>query len=316
MIFSAKAPGKIIITGEHFVVHGSYALAAAIDRGSVARASLSDHNSIFSKTLGLKAELPDKVPYRLNPLAEALKATLNFLQEKRGLKIEIETNLPVSAGLGSSSAGAVALVAAAASALGHTLKAKEIVKLAMVSEKIIHGDPSGIDPAIATYGGVMLFKKGCPQKPVQLKAPIEFIIGFSGAGYSTAKMIRKFAQYKKTKPSTFRALVDSSSIMGKTAASALISGDLKLLGSILNFNHTVLSSLGVSSNKLDTLVEKALSSGCLGAKLTGGGGGGCIIALPKSRDQSKILEEISKEAEEAWQVKIPMKGVKVWKEEK
>ncbi|MFC1755647.1 mevalonate kinase [Thermoproteota archaeon] len=314
MIFIAKAPGKIIITGEHFVVHGSYALAAAIDRGAIARASLSDRTLIFSKTLGLNAELPDKVPYRLTSLAEALKATLNYLDESRGLKIEIETNLPVSAGLGSSAAGAVALVTAASSALGHTLKAKEIMKLAMVSEKIIHGDPSGIDPAIATYGGVMLFKKGCPQKPVQLKVPIEFIIGYSGAGYSTYKMIRKFAQYKNSNPSTFRALVDSSSIMGKTAASALITGDLKLLASIINFNHTVLTALGVSSNKLNNLVENALNAGCIGAKLTGGGGGGCIIALPKSREQSGVLEKIAIEAKESWKVKIPMKGVKVWQE--
>ncbi len=316
MIFIAKAPGKIIITGEHFVVHGSYALAAAIDRGSIARASLSDHTSIFSKTIGLTAELPNKIPFRLTPLSEALKATLNYLEEKRNLKIEIETNLPISAGLGSSAAGAVALVAAASSALGHTLKTKEIMKLAMVSEKIIHGNPSGIDPTISAYGGIILFKKGCPHKPVQIKTPIEFIIGYSGAGDSTAKMIKKFAQYKNTNPYTFRALVDSSSIMGKTAASALIAGDLKQLASIINFNHTVLSALGVSSNKLDNLVEKAIGAGCLGAKLTGGGGGGCIIALPPSTNKSKVLEKIAIEAEESWQVKIPTNGVKVWSEKK
>ena len=311
MIFTAKAPGKIIIAGEHFVVHGSFALAAAIDRGAIVRASLTDRSLIYSKKLGLTAEIPNKVPYRLAPLAEALKATLNYLEERRGVKIEMESYLPVSAGLGSSAAGSVALVAAASSALGHTLKKEEITNLAMVSEKIIHGNPSGIDPAIATQGGVMLFKKGMFQRPIKLETPLDFIVCFSGSGQSTSKMIRKFAQSKYASPSTFKALVDSSSKLVETAASALATGDIKLLASILNFNHTVLSSLGVSSNRLNALVESALKAGCHGAKMTGGGGGGCIIALPRSGEAHNVLEKISKNVVEAWQVRIPKTGVSV-----
>ena len=315
MIFTAKAPGKIIIAGEHFVVHGSYALAAAIDRGSTVRALQADRSLISSKKLGLTAELPDKVPYRLTPLAEALKATLNYLGERSGVKIEMESDLPVSAGLGSSAAGSVALVAATSSALGHTLKKEEITNLAMVSEKIIHVNPSGIDPAIATHGGVMLFKKGFSQRPVKLETPIDFIVCFSGSGQSTSKMIRKFSQTKYSSPSIFKALVDSSSTLAETAASALAAGDIKLLASILNFNHTVLSSLGVSSNRLNGLVESTLKAGCLGAKMTGGGGGGCIIALPRSGETHNVLRKISKNVE-AWQVKIPKSGVIVRKDKK
>jgi len=314
LIITAKAPGKIIIAGEHFVVHGSFALAAAIDRGSTVRASLTDRSLISSKKLGLTAELPNKVPYRLAPLAEALKATLNYLEEKRTVKIEIESDIPVSAGLGSSAAGSVALVAAASSALGHTLKKEEITKLAMVSEKIIHGNPSGIDPAISTHGGVMLFKKDKSQRPIKLEKPIDFIVYFSGSGQSTSKMIRKFSQAKYSSPSTFKALVDSSSKLVETAASALVAGDINLLASILNFNHTILSSLGVSSNKLNTLVESTLKAGCLGAKMTGGGGGGCIIALPGSGEAHNVLEKISKNATEVWQVRIPKTGVSIRRE--
>ncbi|MEE9586153.1 MAG: galactokinase family protein, partial [Nitrososphaerales archaeon] len=115
MKFTARAPGKIIIVGEHFVVHGSYALAAAIDRSSTVQASLSDRSVIVSRDLGLTAELPMNVPRRLTPLAETLKATLNYLNEKKGVKLEIKSNIPVSAGLGSSAAGSVALVTAASS---------------------------------------------------------------------------------------------------------------------------------------------------------------------------------------------------------
>jgi mevalonate kinase len=94
----------------------------------------------------------------------------------------------------------------------------------------------------------------------------------------------------------------------------LATGDINLLASILNFNHTVLSSLGVSTNKLNALVEDTLKAGCLGAKMTGGGGGGCIIALPRSGETHNVLEKISKNAGEAWQVRIPMTGVSVRRE--
>ena len=91
----------------------------------------------------------------------------------------------------------------------------------------------------------------------------------------------------------------------------LINGDINLLASILNFNHAVLSSLGVSSKRLDVLVESTLKAGCLGAKMTGGGGGGCIIALPRAGEVDDVLKKISKNTIEAWKVSIPMAGVSV-----
>ncbi|MCL4436666.1 MAG: mevalonate kinase [Thaumarchaeota archaeon] len=311
--FTATAPGKIIIAGEHFVVHGSYALAAAIDRGSTVQASPSNHPVIVSKSLGLVADLEGKVPDRLRPLAKTLGVTLKWLNESRGVKCELESNIPISAGLGSSAAGSVALVAAASAALGHQLKLNEIFDLAMVSERIIHGNPSGIDPAVATYGGVMLFSKGAPHKPVQLKTPADFIIGFSGVDRSTSKMIHRFSESQASHPSTFRALVRSTSVFAENAAKALSEGDLNSLAAILNFNHMILSSLGVSSPTLDNLVEAALDAGCLGAKLTGGGGGGCIIALPTSDNLDAALTQLRRSAADAWISRIPQSGVKVWK---
>ena len=313
MSFTATAPGKIIIAGEHFVVHGSYALAAAIDRGSTVHASPSSHPVIVSKSLGLVADLDGKVPDRLRPLAKTLTATLSWLNESRGVKCELESNIPISAGLGSSAAGSVALVAAASAALGHSLKPNEIFDLAMVSERMIHGNPSGIDPAVATYGGVMLFSKGVPHRPIQLKTPANFIIGFSGVDRSTSKMIHRFSESQTSHPSTFRALVRSSSVFAENAAKALSEGDLNSLAAIMNFNHAILSSLGVSSPALDSLVEAALDAGCLGAKLTGGGGGGCIIALPPADRADTALTLLRRSAAEAWISKIPQAGVKVWR---
>ncbi len=313
MSFTATAPGKIIIVGEHFVVHGSYALAAAIDRGSTVQASPSSNPEIVSKSLGLTADLNGKVPDRLRPLAMTLAATLEWLNETRGVRCELESSIPISAGLGSSAAGSVALVAAASAALGHQLKPKEIFDLAMVSEKVIHGNPSGIDPAVSTYGGVMLFSKEAPHKPIQLEAPANFIIGFSGVDRSTSKMIRRFSEAQDFHPSTFRALVHSSTIFAENAAKALSEADLSGLAAIMNFNHAILSSLGVSSPALDNLVEAALDAGCLGAKLTGGGGGGCIIALPPAESPDATLTLLRRSAADAWISRVPQAGVKVWR---
>jgi mevalonate kinase len=313
MGFTATAPGKIIIAGEHFVVHGSYALAAAIDRGATVHASPSNHPVIISERLGLTADLNGKVPDRLRPLAKTLSATLKWLNESRGVKCKLESNIPISAGLGSSAAGSVALVAAASAALGHQLTLKEIFDLAMVSETMIHGNPSGIDPAVATYGGVMLFSRGSPHKPVQLQSPVDFLVGFSGVDRSTSKMIHRFAESQDSHPSIFKALVRSSSIFAENAAKALSEDDLDSLAAIMNFNHAILSSLGVSSPVLDSLVESALDAGCLGAKLTGGGGGGCIIALPPSENPDTTLTLLKRSAAEAWKSRVPQTGVTIRK---
>lgn len=315
MKFTARAPGKIIVVGEHFVVHGSYALAAALDRGSTVHASPSDRSVIYSKDLELKADLGGKIPRRLTPLAEALKATRTYLGEKKGVKLEIESNIPIAAGLGSSAAGSVALVAAASHALGHPLKAEEIVDLVMVSERLIHGTPSGIDPTVATYGGVLLFKKGVPHRPVPLKTPVDFIVGFSGLSRSTSEMVKRFSAAQVSHPSTFKALVKSASTFSEIAASSLAGGDLSTLAAVLNFNHTVLSSLGVSSDALDRLVESTLKAGCLGAKLTGGGGGGCVIALPPAGESNLLLKRLQRSFADAWISSVPNGGVQVWRVE-
>ncbi len=313
MKFTAKAPGKIIIVGEHFVVHGSYSLAAAIKKGTLVHASVSDRSILFSKDFNLTAELPNKIPFRLTPLVETLKSTLTYLGERRGVKLEISSDIPISAGLGSSAAGSVALVAAASAALNHPLKKEEIIELAMTSEKIIHGNPSGIDPVVATYGGILLYKKGLPPKLVKSEVSTDFIISYTGSGHSTSKMIKKFSKSKKTFPAFFRSLVNSSSILAETAATAIACGDLPTLAAIINFTHSVLSSFGVSSIALDRAVDTALRAGCIGAKLTGGGGGGCIIALPKTGKSDNIFEKIRNSAADAWLVNIPHRGVRVWR---
>lgn len=312
--FFAKAPGKIIITGEHFVVHGSLALAAAIDKGALVEAEAFEGIEIISKNLGSFSSKKGEVPPPLKPTLEVIKATLEFIGEKKGIKVIIDSDLPVSSGLGSSSAVAVATVAATASALNHELSPEEIVNLSMVSERITHGKPSGIDVNVAVYGGVILFKMGEKPKHVKLDKEIEFLICHSGIERRTSEMVSKFSEMKKTYPNLFASLVSSSSLFTKMATYALINKDLTTLGAIMNFFHMTLSHLGMSTIKLDQIVEKALEAGCIGAKLTGAGGGGCIIALPKSGESSNVANILKRKGIDVSIVKLPLEGVRVWQE--
>jgi mevalonate kinase len=312
--FFAKAPGKIIITGEHFVVHGSLALAAAIDKGALVQAEAFEGIEILSKTLGFYSSKKGQVPLSLKPTLEAIKATLEFIGEKKGVRVMIDSDLPVSSGLGSSSAVAVATVAATASAFDHKLSPEEMVNLAMVSERITHGRPSGIDVNVAVYGEVILFKMGEKPRQIKLDKDVEFIVCHSGIERRTSKMVSKFSEMKKSYPNLFASLVASSNYFTEKAAFALMNKDLTTLGAIMNFFHSVLSNLGMSTRELDQLIEKALESGCIGAKLTGAGGGGCIIALPKSGEARVVTESLKRKGIDASIVKLPLGGVKVWQE--
>ncbi|MEM3584223.1 MAG: mevalonate kinase [Nitrososphaerales archaeon] len=314
MRFFAKAPGKIIITGEHFVVHGSLALAAAIDKCALVEAKAFEGIEIISKTLGSFSSKEGEASLFFKPTLEAIKATLEFIGEKKGVKLIIDSELPISSGLGSSSAVAVATVAATASVFNHKLSLEEIVNLAMVSERITHGKPSGIDVNVATYGGVILFKMGEKPRQIKLDKDVEFIVCHSGIKRKTSEMVSKFSEMKKSYPNLFTSLVTSSNYFTEKAAFALMNRDLTTLGAIMNFFHSVLSNFGMSTRELDQLIEKALEAGCIGAKLTGAGGGGFIIALPKSGEARVVTESLKRKGIDASIVKLPLEGVKVWQE--
>jgi mevalonate kinase len=312
--FFAKAPGKIIIAGEHFVVHGSLALAAAIDKGALVEVEAFDDIRIVSKALGSFSSREGEVPPSIEPTLEAIKATLQFIGEKKGVKVTIDSDLPVSSGLGSSSAVAVATVAATASAFNRELSPEEMLNLAMVSERITHGKPSGIDLNVAVYGGVILFKIGEKPKRIKLDGDIEFLVSHCGIERKTCEMVSKFSEMKRFYPNLFSSLVSSSNLFTETAANALVNKDLSTLGAIMNFFHAVLSRFGVSRKELDYMVERVLGAGCIGAKLTGAGGGGCIIALPKHGEARVVAGSLKRKGIEVSIVKLPIRGVKVWRE--
>ena len=215
-------------------------------------------------------------------------------------------------GLGSSGSVSVALINSASAALGHVLKYDELFKFSMISEKIIHGNPSGIDITVPIKGGAFLFKKGEDIINVELNN-LEFIVVLSGIQSDTYSMIKKVHETKNRNPKIFDLLVKSSSLFSQFAASSIKNQNYDSLGSVMNFHQTALNYVGVSNNKLDYLITMLLKYGAQAAKITGSGGGGAIIALAHSKDSNKIINNIKKLGYNAFLVKLPVKGVNLWK---
>ncbi|MEM3613985.1 MAG: mevalonate kinase [Nitrososphaerales archaeon] len=309
----AYAPGKIIICGEHFVVYGATALAAAINRGTTAIAETSPTTTIYSKNLEMQADLStNKIPEKLKPLAAAISSTKEYLNEKRGVKLTIQSNIPPRSGLGSSSSSAVATVAATALALGHKLSLDEVIELAMSAERLVHRSPSGVDVQVSARGGLLLFKKGAKPQTLTLSKNVSFVVACTGIERETSDLIERVKVWREENPSLFNSLVESSTVMSHCCADALCLSDLKRAGAILNFFHATLSWLGISIKEIDRIVEAALSSSAYGAKLTGAGGGGSVIILCSEDKVDNVVKEISSISSEAFATPLPNSGVKTW----
>lgn len=309
MISIAEAPGKIILTGEHFVVHGAQALAAAINKKIRITSTFSSNNTISYKNQRIPSNAYNM---KNDPVYIVRNKTLEYLGEKRPLSITVDSGIPRGSGLGSSSALCVATAASVASLFNTKLDRKTLFDLAMYGETKIHGNPSGIDVAVSIMGGLISFRKGFDPKRITLKHNPELIVSISGKRRKTSNMINKFANLRNDKPSTFLGLVDSSNTLTKKTLSALSQKDYTSVGSYFNFFNSTLNSLGLSSLPTDNIIEKCLELGSYGAKITGGGGGGSIIAISPSRHIGMIVNELNGMKYETFSVKLPQQGVKTW----
>lgn len=313
MKICAAAPGKIILAGEHFVVWGATALAAAIDKRVTAATELADEDEIISENYGTRSKITDGIGKGLYPITKAIYATKQHVSSKKQVRVTIRSDIPPSSGLGSSSAVAVATVASVAKALGTDLSKREIFGLAMESERIVHGNPSGIDVAVSVYGGILLYKKGEPPKELKVEE-CDAVVGLSGLSRRTAKMISRVAEVRETSPNFFNALVASSSHLSMLASKSMEKGDYDDLASVMTFHNSTLSWLGLSIPTTDEMIEICLENGALAAKITGGGGGGAIISIPKQGKAQDIVRTLKSKGFDAFSVKLPQQGLKVWEE--
>lgn len=300
---SATAPGKIILTGEHFVVYGEPALVMAINRNvHVTVKERSDRLMRVTSTLGFVGTFegtkfkPEKGGAEarriLTPIKVSAQAALSHLKEDSGLNIEVDSNIPVAVGLGSSGALAVATVAAVGKLFGVDFTEREVIRLSLEAEKFVHVNPSGIDQSISAKGGVILYKRGEGASSLDIEPMIPIVIGNTGIRRNTGKLVDGVRERRNRFPSLMTPLIHVAGELTVQATEALRRGDLKKMGELMDVNHGLLTSIGVSNEVLDRLVHASKRGGALGAKITGAGGGGCIIALSTMDKRESIAKAI------------------------
>jgi mevalonate kinase len=286
-IVSASAPGKIILFGEHAVVYGRPAIAAPLSdvrATATIRSTRSGGVILTAPDLGLEQSLVDAKP------DEALALTVYQVQLAAGLKslpdmrITVSSDIPIAAGLGSGAAITAATTRALAQFLGlDALSSDEwISDLTYEVEKIHHGTPSGIDNTVVAYERPIYFVRQEPQNLIEtfhVQRPLRLLVGDTGISSSTKDVVEDVRRLWQKEPRRFNVLFDGCGALSEAARQAIQIGDYAEIGRLMNRNHQLLMDMTVSSSELDHLVFIALQSGALGAKMSGGGRGGNMIAL-------------------------------------
>lgn len=295
---TASTPGKVILFGEHAVVYGQPALAVPVFQVQ-ARVSVEDAPSsaihIEAPQIGLSAPLSEIG--ETHPLGAAVYAVLRALEISPqalgcGLRIRIDSSIPVASGLGSGAAVSVALMRALSSHLGHPLTDEQVNALAYEIEKIHHGTPSGIDNTVVTYGRAVYFVRGRPPETFQVRGRLLLIIGNTGIAALTRQTVADVRRLWEADPQHLNGIFAAIGQIVNQARQALEQGDIQRLGALMNANHALLQELTVSCPELDTLIEAARRAGALGAKLSGGGRGGNMIALTFPEQAQEVADAL------------------------
>lgn len=267
--------GKVILLGEHAVVHGHPALAAALDRGVRCVAEPSEAPTrlrIAAWDVDVTAGEGDFLARALACLARAAGVG------DRAFDLRGDADLPPGAGLGSSAALSVAVARALTAATGAPADDDRVARIADAGERCFHANPSGVDVALATRGGAGLYRRGAGLTQLDAQ-PVELVIALSGQPRRTAAMVEKVGAALAAAPEAVGARLAELGTCAERGARAWCGGDLEALGGEMDRAHAGLAALGLSTDLLDDLVALARAAGALGAKLTGAGGGGAVIAL-------------------------------------
>jgi mevalonate kinase len=294
----SSAPGKIILFGEHAVVYGRPALAVPVTQVHAdVDISEASHTGIWidAPEVNLHAEL-NTLPSD-HPIASVIH---NFLFLARvstfpNLEIKINSTIPVASGLGSGAAVTVALTRALSAHLSYLMTDEEVNAFTYEIEKLHHGTPSGIDNTVVTYAKPVYFVKGQPIETFKVGRPFTVVIADTGISAPTRESVSDVRRLWMNDRSRWETVFDKIGEISFTARRAIEARKPELLGELMNENHALLQKLTVSSPELDQLVEVAQNAGAPGAKLSGGGRGGNMIALV----EPEIAESVSLSLKEA-----------------
>jgi hydroxymethylglutaryl-CoA reductase len=274
--------GKVILLGEHSVVYGRHAIACPLPL--TMRAIVEDCDSgmeLLIPRWGIEYQLA-KPPEQRRSFERAAGAIMDQLGlADRGMRIEVFPDVPRGMGMGGSAALAVAIVRALDIHYKLGLSDAEVNELAYVSEQIAHGKPSGIDNTLATYGKPLVYRMGDPPlvEPLNIPQPLSFVIGRTHTEGLTAKTVRNVREARERQPKLYEKIFDDIDSLVLQAVSAVQENDLATLGELMNVCQGLLNALQVSTPEIERLIGIARRAGAIGAKLTGGGGGGAVLAL-------------------------------------
>jgi mevalonate kinase len=277
---SKLACGKVILLGEHAVVYGVPAIAVGIDRGACAEARPLETGPSRLLVRGWNVAVCEDEDQ--HDLARAFRALLDAGRATNpgmsACSVEVEADLPPGGGLGCSAAMGVAI----ARAVEPTLGEDAVQERAMAWERVFHGNPSGVDAAVAARGGCIFFRKGEPLERVRVRGTLHLCVGSTGTPSSTKSMVDALASLRAERPEIVAEAFEGVRSLVQSARLAIETGDRPALGRLMDLNQMLLAALFVSSTSIERMCALARDAGALGAKLTGAGGGGSVVALVPS----------------------------------
>ncbi len=329
MIVKARAPGKVTLFGEHAIVYGYPAIVCSISKYVYVTAKPRDDRrvvihandvsirgvSVVLTSDGGRPEVIANKEESLRAVAYILKAievVSEYLSKYVGADISVRSEMPVGAGLGTSAAVSVATVAAYSTLCGSRLSREEIARLSWEVERRVQGIASPMDTSASTYGGFLRIEgRGgrFTMRRIRAYADLPLVIAYVERLRSTGEMVREVRNLKMKYGGVIDRVMEVIGLITEEAEKALIRGDIEVLGDLMNINHGLLEAIGVSNKLLSNLVHSAREAGALGAKITGAGGGGCVIALVPRDKVESVTSVLQMYAKDVVRASIGVDGV-------
>ncbi len=298
--------GKTILFNEHFVVYNVPSIVSAIDKTTIAHVQKMEGSGwvLDDSRLATPAYKEEKLEQQKDSISRVLKAAGVDIANQE-IKISLGGDLVAVSGIGASAASCVAISRALSDELGLDFSDEKINEIAYAGERAYHGNPSGVDNTAATYGGLLWFVRGKPIERVPITHPVEIVIGNTGLVTNTKAAVAGVRERKQEHPEKYEKMFKEAEELAYNAKKALTDYDLNVVGNLMDRNHGLLKAIEVSCEELDSMVDLSRENGALGAKMTGGGLGGNMVALTPGKDlQDKVARAIKEEGFEALKTRI------------
>lgn len=319
---TVSAPGKLMLLGEHAVVYGHPCIVTAVGQRLTLTAAIDpDQNFTFEardvNVHGHKKPMMDlgkgTVEKSVSFVEHAVKNCVQKYPQDPGIEIKTTSQFSSQLGFGSSSAAAVCTIKAYSELFDLELSNKEIFELAYKAVLDVQGKGSGFDVAAAVFGGTLYFVTGGETiEPLKVES-LPLIVGYSGVKADTVTLINQVAKLRKKYPKMVAGIYKQIDILVREAKMKLLNKNWQAFGELMNINQGYLEALGVNIGKLSTMIYAAREAGAYGAKLSGAGGGDCIIAISGKGEAERVKEGITKAGGEVIEVEANVEGVRIEK---